>query len=126
MRRLPLVLIIEPEWPTRSYLRAELEERGYHVLAFETTEDARRALEQWGMTPSVIVIDCSRNGRVTEGSEELLARFAHTPLLVIASPLRAVPETLRHRAVALLERPLSVREIVAAIQRLLPSPFIER
>lgn len=43
MRTLPLIVVIEPEWPTRSYLRAELEELGYEILVFDDPLEAARA-----------------------------------------------------------------------------------
>ncbi|MDW8059851.1 MAG: response regulator [Thermomicrobium sp.] len=126
MYQLPLVVIVEPEWPTRSYLRAELRELGYEVLAFETAEEAERSLEHWGFQPSLLVLDLSRSGSEATGVAQLLARFPDTPLLVIASPLRALPQHVQRRVTRLLRRPASVHELVQAIRELVPPPFIVR
>ncbi|MCX2726885.1 hypothetical protein OO015_05180 [Thermomicrobium sp. 4228-Ro] len=126
MRTLPLIVVIEPEWPTRSYLRAELEELGYEVLVFENPSDAARALAHWGFQPTLFLIDLSRDGSPLPHVTELLAQSPEAPLVLITSPLRPLPERIRNRAVRILQRPVSVREIVRTVSRLVPPPFIER
>ncbi len=126
MRTLPLIVVIEPEWPTRSYLRAELEELGYEVLVFENPSEAVRALAYWGFQPSLFLIDLSRNGSLLPQVSELLEQSPEAPLVLITSPLRPLPEPVRSQAVQILRRPVSVREIVRTISQLVPPPFIER
>ncbi len=126
MRTLPLIVLIEPEWPTRSYLRAELEELGYEVLVFENPSEAERALTYWGFQPSLFLVDLSRDGSLLPHVSELLAQSPEAPLVVITSSVRSVPEHVQRRAARILRRPLSVREIVRTISELVPPPFIER
>jgi CheY-like chemotaxis protein len=126
MRHLPLIVVIEPEWPTRSYLRAELEELGYEVLVFASTEDAARTLAQWGFLPSLLVIDLSRDGASATGVSDLLAGLPDVPLVLIASPLRALPEYLQRRSARIVQRPVSVREVVRVISELVRPPLTGR
>lgn len=126
MRTLPLIVVIEPEWPTRSYLRAELEELGYEILVFDDPLEAARALLEWGFQPSLVLVDLSRDGSLLSHVNHLLAQSPEAHLVLITSPLRAVPEHLQQRAERILQRPVSVHEIVEAIRKLVPPPFIER
>jgi CheY-like chemotaxis protein len=126
VRTLPLIVVIEPEWPTRSYLRAELEELGYEVLVFETPSEAERALARWGFQPSLFLVDLSRDGSSLLPVSELLAQSHEAPLVLITSPLRALPAPLQSRAARILPRPVSVHEVVRAVTQLVPPPFNER
>ncbi len=125
VRMVPFIVLIEPEWPTRSYLRAELEELGFEVSVQDHPRAALEHLERWGFQPHLIVVDVGAIGVHDPDLRQLLDRYPETPLLLLARPFRAVPDWLRRRATVLLDRPLAIREVVDAVRRLL-APLMER
>ncbi|WP_448575357.1 hypothetical protein [Thermomicrobium sp.] len=124
MTALPFIVLIEPDWPARSYLRAELEELGYAVSAHERAADAACFLVRWGLRPDLIVVDLASDGEQLAGLQRLIEDFPDTRLLVLASPLRALPEWLRQRANRILFRPFAVGDVVRVVSEL--APLIER
>ncbi len=124
MAALPFIVLIEPDWPARSYFRAELEELGYAVSAHERATDAARFLARWGLRPDLIVVDLASDGEQLAALQRLIEDFPGTRLLVLASPLRALPEWLRQRANRILFRPFAVGDVVRIVSEL--APLIER
>lgn len=122
MQHLPLVVLVEPEWPTRSYMRAELEELGYDVSVHARAADAIAYLERWGLQPHVIVVDLVQDGQQGEALQTLLEHYPKAALILLVSPLRAVPRWLEQRAAMVLKRPVTIRDIIATVQRLAPLP----
>lgn len=123
MTALPFIVLIEPDWPARSYFRAELEELGYAVSAHERAADAAHFLAGWGLRPDLIVVDLASDGEQLAELQRLLEDF-DTRLLVLASPLRALPEWLRQRANRILSRPFAVSDVVRVVSEL--APLIDR
>lgn len=122
MQHLPLIVLVEPEWPTRSYVRAELEELGYDVSVHARAADAIAYLERWGLRPHVIVVDLAQDGQQGEALRTLLEQYPEAALILLVSPLRAVPRWLEQRAAIVLKRPVTIRDIIATVQRLAPLP----
>lgn len=125
MAPVPFIVVIEPEWPTRSYLRAELEELGFEVSVHDHPRRALEYLEHWGFQPHLIVVDVGAIAGPETDLRQLLDRYPETPLLLLTRPFRAVPDWLRRRATVLLARPLAIREVVDAIRRI-TAPLMER
>ncbi len=123
MQRLPVVVIIEPEWPARSYMRAELEELGYTVTAHERVEEAMKYLLRWGFHPDVIVVDLAHNGTQEQQLKALLEAHPQAALIVLGSALRELQPSLRSRAIRFLRRPLAIHDVVAAVCEVTPPPF---
>jgi CheY-like chemotaxis protein len=124
MTALPFIVLIEPDWPARSYFRAELEELGYAVSAHERAADAAHFLAGWGLRPDLIVVDLASDGEQLAELQRMLEDFPDTRLLVLASPLRALPEWLRQRASRILSRPFAVSDVVRVVSEL--APLIDR
>jgi CheY-like chemotaxis protein len=124
MTTLPFIVLIEPDWPARSYFRAELEELGYAVSAHERAADATHSLAGWGLRPDLIVVDLASDGEQLAELQRLLEDFPDTRLLVLASPLRALPECVRQRASRILSRPFAVSDVVRVVGEL--APLIDR
>jgi hypothetical protein len=117
----PVVWIVDAEhWP-RACLRAELIERGYHAVGFETVRDALTSLPLPGTPrPHVIVIDLAGQG-LQRRQFERLAR-AGAALIGIAGgidlahePGSDSPQELPWTA--LLRRPLSLGAIADTVDR---------
>ncbi|MDW7981597.1 MAG: hypothetical protein RMH81_02090 [Thermomicrobium sp.] len=119
---LPRIVVIEPEWPTRAYLRAELEELGYDVTAHEHPEDAAQYLERWGLRPHLILADLTHNGIRADAVRALIARYPDARVVLVVGAFSTLPTWLRNHASRILRRPCSVQEIVTVIRELAPLP----
>jgi hypothetical protein len=70
------------------------------------------------------VVDLASDGEQLAELQRLLEDFPDTRLLVLASPLRALPEWLRQRANRILSRPFAVSDVVRVVSEL--APLIDR
>jgi hypothetical protein len=112
--RPPVVWIIEQDhWP-RASLRAELIERGYDAIGFESARDAVAALRVPGSRPGVVVADLA--GQQDGEALSALARLG-CRLLAIGGAVelggaaaRAVPWA------ELLRRPVSLGSVADAVE----------
>ncbi len=124
-RPAPRVLIVMPEqWP-RALLRAALREVGYDAVGTRTLSSAlriRRDEPERGPV-QLIILDQS----VVRGDKEQLLRLLSLhgapATILIARPTIAAPDGPWQRV---LVRPVSVDDIVAATQQLLPLSPDER
>jgi hypothetical protein len=117
----PVVWIVDREhWP-RACLRAELIERGYDALGFETLADALQALAGPGAAPpAATVVDLTDQ----TGDPDLLARFlrgAGRVVAVAGGPSARSPELRRLSWAAFLTRPISLGALADAVDALLAS-----
>ena len=107
------VFVIAGDWTLRTAVRAELREMGVEALGFETLADAGRARVE-GTAADVMVVDAT--SIEMRGVElEALARGAE--LVVIASGIERA--ALPVKAAAVLRKPVSVGEIVAAVRHIM-------
>ena len=102
-------------WP-RAYLRAELCERGYDAIGFETLKDAlaRLALGH-GARPALLVLDL--HGQVLGDDDRRALSGSGVPILAIvdaAPPAGEPPAPLA----GTLHRPLTIGAIADAVDRL--------
>jgi len=103
---MPTVFIISPDWNLRALVRAELREAGVEALGMESADDAARELAA-GRQPSVVVLD----GELAPAGLHNLARSV--PVVIVAS--RVEPSRPLPSAVAVLYRPVSVKDVVAQV-----------
>jgi len=102
-------------WP-RAYLRAELIERGYDAIGFETVNDALARLAAPGAArPALLILDL--HGQVlSEGERRALARRAVPILSVVDAALSA--DELPAPLAGTLHRPLTIGAIADAVANL--------
>jgi DNA-binding response OmpR family regulator len=116
----PRVLLVMPDqWP-RALLRSALREAGYDAIGTRTLTSALRVRASDPRPVSLIVLD---QAAVVSGDDaalaRLLARHGNPPTILIARATASTPEGPWRRV---LRRPLSVADIVAAVESLLPLP----
>ena len=102
-------------WP-RAYLRAELIERGYDAIGFETLKDAiDRLTPGHGAPPALLIIDL--HGQVlSDGDRRELSRRA-VPILALVDAAASADEPPVPLA-GTLHRPLTIGAIADAVDRL--------
>jgi len=119
----PRVLVISgDQWP-RAGIRAELREAGYDAIG---ALDVAAAFACPARDPSrgpvrliVVEQDALSDDEARESLGRLTARFGGLPVVLLAHATRAQPAG--HWA-AILRRPFSVGDVVAAVRRLVPLP----
>jgi CheY-like chemotaxis protein len=120
----PGILIVMPAHWTRALLRAQLRECGYDAVG------ARDLLEALGLSAAVRLILVDQDA-LSEGDERLLSDLlhrlhAHHPdaaLLLLAGATHKAPDGPFQQV---LRRPMSIADIVQAIERVVPLPAAER
>lgn len=118
------LLLAAADWQSRALTLAELQEAGYEVMAVPGVRYAARALIRRLVAPPLILVDTHGDPDATPGHVEGLQELAPgVPLILIAGAYDwAAWEPLRPHLAALLRRPVTVGEIVAAVRRVLPPP----
>jgi FixJ family two-component response regulator len=109
----PIWIVNADHWP-RAYLRAELLERGYDAIGFETLEDAlaRLALAR-ALRPALLLLDL--DGQIVDDRQRLALANARVPILAVtgAGAAQAPPGPLA----GTLRRPLTIGAIADAVDR---------
>ena len=115
------VLLVAADWQSRTLALAELEEAGYDVAAEPGIRYGVRALVSGQAAPSLILVDTQGDADATpEQVAGLLDMAPGAPAILVTGAYgRAAWAPLRPRLAALLHRPLTVDQIVAAVQRAL-------
>ncbi len=113
----PRVWIVNADhWP-RAYLRAELIERGYDAIGFETLKDAlaRLALRR-APRPALLILDVG--GQVVDDRQRTALANARVPILTVtgADAARAADAPPAPLA-GTLRRPLTIGAIADAVDR---------
>src|SRR5690348_14809849 len=120
--RPPRVLVImSDQWP-RAHLRSALREAGYDAVGTRDLQNALRlapAAANRGPVRLVVLDQHVLHAGADAWLREVRERFADPRFLLVASALSARPAGEWARVIA---RPLSVGDIVAAVQALLPLP----
>ena len=118
----PRVLIVMPDqWP-RALLRAALRDVGYDAVGTRSLASALRVRpSEPGRGPvRVIVVDQHALIGPNDGlTTRLLERYGAPGTILLARTAVTPPAGLWHR---ILRRPVSIAEIVAGVQALLPLP----
>lgn len=113
-----LVLLVS-DWQTRTLALAELQERGYDVMALPGLRWGVKAIVQQRVEPALIVVDTKDDSEATPDRVRRLRDMApRAPLVLIVSAYdRKQFEPLRDIVAAFLVRPLTVAEIIDAVVR---------
>ncbi|HET9012274.1 MAG TPA: hypothetical protein VFN38_10705 [Gemmatimonadaceae bacterium] len=125
-RAAPRVLVVmADQWP-RALLRAALRDVGYDAIGTRTLETALRLPDVDAARGPVrlIVVDQSALGDATGADlEAIVARHGAPPVLLLASATVEAPAGPWRRV---LRRPVSVADIVAAVESMFPLPATAR
>ena len=118
----PDVIVLDAEWPERALLRAQLIEEGHEVVAVDTWP-IPRLYRRPGMTPRVLLIDLRELPKPRETLEEV--RFVLPPerVLVVTAIGSLAGEEVRRLGFNVIERPVTIGQIVAATGALLTRPI---
>ena len=118
----PDVIVLDAEWPERALLRAQLIEEGHEVVAVDTWP-IPRLYRRPGMKPRVLLIDLRELPKPRETLEEV--RFVLPPerVLVVTAIGSLTGEEVRGLGFNVIERPVTIGQIVAATGALLSRPL---
>jgi DNA-binding NtrC family response regulator len=122
----PRILVIDPEqWP-RSLLRAALRERGYDAVGTRSVESALRipasAAERGPVELLVFDQHALRETETETGRAEtrlLLERYPTAATLLLAR-VNVQPPSLTRPWTRIVRRPISIEQIVTAVEALCP------
>jgi hypothetical protein len=117
----PRILLVMPDqWP-RALLRAALREAGYDAIGTRTVNGARLLLtSDEGRGPvRLMLLDQDALMEDAAGDLDALRRGSDVPLVLLAAVTHREPEGAWAR---ILRRPLSVGDVVQAIEHLVPLP----
>lgn len=111
------LLLLVADWQTRTLVLAELQTRGYDVMALSGFTYGIKALVQRRVEPLLIALDIKDDPDLTPERVHDVQRLApEVPLVLIVTAFdRPAYESLRDRVAAFLVRPVTVGEIVDAI-----------
>jgi DNA-binding response OmpR family regulator len=116
------VLIVMPDqWP-RALIRSALREAGYDAVGTRDLNTAlriREAMPGRGPVRLIVVDQRALGGDDDTRLEQLRARHGGADVLLVASATKARPAGKWRRV---LVRPVSVADVVSAVQSLLPLP----
>jgi hypothetical protein len=114
-----VLLVMPDQWP-RALLRSALREVGYDAIGTRTPASALRVRPSDPRSMNLIVVD---QAAIASGDDaaltRLLARHDDPPTILIARSTASTPAGPWRRV---LRRPLSVADIAAAVESLLPLP----
>lgn len=122
----PDVMVLCPAWPERAYLRAQLIEEGYEVVAIETWPMPgayRRAL----MTPRVLLIELQGLPDPRQTLDEVRVVLPPQRVLVVMAQGTLSAAEVERLGFTLIVRPATIAQIVAATAALLgqkPGPDV--
>ena len=117
----PRVLLIQPEWPARALLKAELEEAGWEVLGADTPRLAIDLSIARGFRPDVVVLDTVGLSADPAGLQELQFIRGRVPLLLLQSGQYTVPDAALSPT-TILRRPFSIADVATALRALITRP----
>jgi hypothetical protein len=124
MRRIvkpPDIVLIGCEWRERALLRAQLLEEGYDVVALDAWPMPRE-YRRPGMKPRILVVDLHGLPNPRETLDDV--RFVMPParVLVVTALGTLAKDDLQRLGFRVVERPVTVGEIVSAVAPLLTRP----
>jgi hypothetical protein len=121
----PDVIVLGAEWPERALLRAQLIEEGHEVVAVDTWP-IPRLYRRTGMKPRVLLIDLHKLPNPREMLDEL--RFVLPPerVLVVTALGSLAAGEVRERGFNVIERPVTIGQIVSETAALLSRTHVEQ
>jgi len=121
----PDVMLLCPEWPERALVRAQLIEEGYEVVAIDAWPIPRPS-RPVGMKPRVLVIDLHGLPQPRDTLDEVPFVMPRERVLVVTALGTLTGDEVRGLGFNVVERPVTIGQIVAATRALLshksPSP----
>jgi len=111
-----VILLADPDPETRGELRYELEKAGHLVTAVATGLEAAQVLMQ--TVPRLLVIDLDLKWLSGRQLIELLRHNPRTYFIPIVAMAGSVEDL---RGIPLLVRPVAARQMLALVERYLPS-----
>jgi hypothetical protein len=121
----PDVIVIGAEWPERALLRAQLIEEGHEVIAVDTWP-IPRLYRRPGMEPRVLLIDLHELPNPRETLDEVRGVLAPERVLVVTALGSLTGKEVRGLGFNVIERPVTIGQIVAATGALLSRPLAEQ
>ena len=118
----PDVIVIGAEWPERALLRAQLIEEGHEVIAVDTWP-IPRTYRRPGMEPRVLLIDLHELPNPRETLDEVRVVLAPERVLVVTALGSLTGKEVRRLGFNVIERPVTIGQIVAATGALLSRPL---
>jgi hypothetical protein len=113
----PAVLLVAADWRSRALTLAQLQEEGYAVDTATGVRDAVRQAVRRRAPPAAVVVHAHGDPDATpECVAGLLVGFPGVPAVVVADALGDW-EAVRPRTAALLRRPVTIGQVVAALRR---------
>jgi hypothetical protein len=121
----PDVIVVAAEWPERALLRAQLIEEGHEVVAVDTWP-IPRLYRRPAMRPRVLLIDLRELPKPRETLEEVRIVLPPAQVLVVTALGSLTGEEVRGLGFNVVERPVTIGQIVAATGALLSRPLAEQ
>ena len=110
------VVLVGKEWSTRTLLRAQLLEEGVEVEAYESIEDALKAL--FPSLPALLLVDLTASNDPDEDLHNLASCVARVPTWIITSRSFLVVTDLEGRGFdRVFFRPVDMGELVSLIKQ---------
>jgi DNA-binding NtrC family response regulator len=116
------ILLSSADWQSRTLILAELQERGYEVMAVPGLAYAIRAVLKGHVDPPLVILDVHGDESATpEKVQGLLTLLPGRPVLLLTGVYDASRwEPLRAQVARFMRRPIRVGDVVREVQRLLP------
>ena len=114
----PDVVLLDPEWPTRALLRAQLLEDGYEVVATDAWPIPRQYLRA-GMKPRIVIVDLQGLSDPRSVLADLRGLFTPDSVLVVTAIGTVGSEEVRRLGFQVVTRPATVGDIAATAAVLL-------
>ncbi len=115
------ILLSSADWQSRTLILAELQERGYPVMALPGVRYAIRAALQGLIDPRLLLIDVHGDPSATpEEVQGLLSLFPERPAMLLVGVFdEARWAPLRAHVTRFFRRPIRVGDVVEAVEGLL-------
>ena len=115
------ILLSSADWQSRALILAELQERGYEVMAVPGVRYAINAALKGLIDPPLLIIDVYGDKSATpEQVSGLLTLFRSRPAILLTPALnQARWEPLRPRVARYFRRPIRIGDVIDAVEALM-------
>jgi hypothetical protein len=114
----PDIVILAMEWRPRALIRAQLIEEGFDVAATNTWSMMRRYLQP-GSKPRLVIIDLHDLERSQDVLRDLAVLMKPSRVLVLRSSGTVTQTEIEGLGFRILNRPLTIKDIIAAARAVL-------
>jgi hypothetical protein len=112
-QKAPDVMLLGPEWPERAFVRAQLIEAGYDVVAIDTWP-VPQLYRHPGMRPRVMLIDLHGLPNPRQTLDEVRLVLPPERVLVVTALGSLPAEAVHQLGFDVVRRPVTIGEIVSA------------